>query len=207
MVILALFALSSCGKYVVSDVTVFHSLPEQIRQKSFNILPEQSQVGDPEFFAYSQMVRAGLLKSGMVEKDRNTADYSVIIQYKITPYENVSHYPIYGQTGTSGGITTGTINTYGNTATYSSTTSSIPTFGVVGSGVSVSTEYTRTLTINMVDNRAFDQSNDINIVYKGFVISQGSGGKLLEIIPSMVSAIFEEFPGPHSYTRNVRIKQ
>ena len=107
--------------------------------------------------------------------------------------------------------TTGTITSYGgNIASYSSTTTYTPdwssrlfpssditftpTYGIVGSGTKTTTEYARNLSILIVDNTMSSDSKP-HYVYKGIATSSGSTNQLAQIMPAMVSSVFEDFPG------------
>ena len=58
----------------------------------------------------------------------------------IRPYEGASSSSTYG-----------TIQNYGGYSTYSGTTTYTPTYGVVGTGVTSQTRYTRVFRLDMLD--------------------------------------------------------
>ena len=90
----------------------------------------------------------------MTEAPFNQAKYAIFMFYGIDDGKQVvSSYPIFGQTGTSSSYTTGTVTSYGNTATYRGTTNKTPTYGVVGSGASTDTVFKRYLNIDIIDIR------------------------------------------------------
>ena len=105
-----------------------------------------------------------------------------------------SSYPIIGQTGVEPCSTfDGTIQSYGCYWPW-------PTYGVVGTRVTSQTEYTRVLRLDIVDKQALAEGN-IKKLYEGKVVSNGSSNQLMKVLPTMVKALFEDFPGQSGSTR------
>jgi hypothetical protein len=128
----------------------------------------------------------------------------VFLAYSIdTGREVVSSYPIIGQTGVSSSSTYGTVQSYGSYGTYSGTTTYTPTYGVVGTGVTSQTEYMRVLRLDIVDKHALAEGN-IKKLYEGKVVSSGYSGQLVQVLPTMIKVLFEDFPGQNGSTRTSR---
>jgi hypothetical protein len=108
-----------------------------------------------------------------------------------------SSYPIIGQTGAT------TCPTFdGTPQSYRCSDSSPwPTYGVVGSRETRQTEYTRILRLDIVDKQALAEGN-IKKLYEGRVVSSGSSDQLAKVLPTMVKALFEDFPGQSGSTRS-----
>jgi hypothetical protein len=108
-----------------------------------------------------------------------------------------SSYPIIGQTGAT------TCPTFdGTPQSYRCSDSSPwPTYGVVGSRETRQTEYTRILRLDIVDKQALAEGN-IKKLYEGKVVSNGSSNQLMKVLPTMVKALFEDFPGQSGSTRS-----
>jgi len=100
-----------------------------------------------------------------------------------------SSYPIIGQTG---------VETCTSTSCLDS--SPWPTYGVVGTRETRQTEYTRVLRLDIVDKQALAEGN-IKKLYEGKVVSNGSSNQLMKVLPTMVKALFEDFPGQSGSTR------
>ena len=83
------------------------------------------------------------------------------------------------------------------------TTTYTPTYGVVGTGTTSYTRYTRYLSLDIIDKDSTLSEDKINRVYEAKVISSGSTSQLPEIVPVMIEALFEEFPGKSGSTRTV----
>ena len=60
--------------------------------------------------------------------------------------------------------------------------------------------YTRILKLDIVDKQALAQGN-IKKLYEGKVVSTGSNSQLATVLPTMVKALFEDFPGQSGSTR------
>ena len=133
------------------------------------------------------------------------ADVVMFFSYGIdSGKEVVSSYPIFGQTGTSSSYTSGTVTSYGNYATYSGTTYNTPTYGVVGSGVTSGTKYTRFLKVELLESPALAKG-DIKKVYEAKVVSSGSSNQVAVVLPTMIKALFEDFPGKSGSTRKTAL--
>jgi hypothetical protein len=92
------------------------------------------------------------------------------------------------------------VQSYGSYGTYSGNTTYTPTYGVVGSGVRSHTEYTRVFRLDIVEKQALAEGK-ITKLYEGKVVSSGSGSQLAQVLPTMVKALFEDFPGKSGSTR------
>jgi hypothetical protein len=62
------------------------------------------------------------------------------------------------------------------------------------------TEYTRVLRLDIVEKQALAEGN-IKKLYEGKVVSSGFSGQLVQVLPTMVKALFEDFPGQSGTTR------
>ena len=104
--------------------------------------------------------------------------------------------PIYGQTGGGTTYTSGTVSTYsGGYGSYSGTSYTMPTYGVVGSSTSSvqSTVYKRQLAIDIVEASSVDADNPSK-VYEGRLNSAGSCGAMTEVMDELIEALFIKFP-------------
>jgi hypothetical protein len=62
------------------------------------------------------------------------------------------------------------------------------------------TGYTRVLRLDIVDKQALAEGN-IKKLYEGKVVSSGFSDQLVKVLPEMVKALFEDFPGQSGSTR------
>jgi Domain of unknown function (DUF4136) len=192
--------LSGCT-YLRSQVAVFHQLPKDFSGSTYAMIPFKEQQVSLEHKAYEEGVRQELNAKGFRETPVDQAQIVVFLAYGIdTGKEVVSSYPIIGQTGVSSSSTYGTIQSYGGYSTYPGTTTYTPTYGVVGTGVTSQTQYTRVFRLDMLDKQAL-AAGTVKKLYEGKVVSRGSSSQLAEVLPTMVKALFENFPGQNGSTR------
>lgn len=201
--IVLIASLATACSTVRSHISVFHELDAGVAGTTYALVPFKEQEGSLEYKTYEQAVKQELNAKGFRETPLEQAKVIVFISYGIdTGKQVVTSYPIYGQTGVSSSHTYGTVQSYGNYGTYSGTTTYTPTYGVVGTGVGSRTEYTRFLKLDMLDNAAAKEQK-IKKLYEAKVISSGRSGQLSAVLPTMIKALFEEFPGKSGSTRTV----
>lgn len=197
-IISILLVSGGCLSTVQSSVARFHQLPQQGTAHTFIFIPNKEQRGSLEYASYCTLITAKLSAYGwrQNEKADSPSDYLIALNYGINDGKNVSgSIPIIGQTG--GGTTQsyGTVRTnYGQTASYSGTTTTPVTIGQVGSIPFSSREYDRLLVLSIID-REKSHGEDIVKVFEARVQSSGSSGEISLIMPIMIEALFKHFPG------------
>jgi Domain of unknown function (DUF4136) len=191
--IFLLGALSGCA-LLRSQVAVLHHLPKDLSGTAYVMIPFKEQEGSLQHKAYEEVVRQELNAKGFRETTVDQAQTVVVFAYGIdTGRGVVSSYPIIGQTEASTCSTfDGTIQSYGCSAW--------PTYGVVGTRETSQTEYKRVLRIDIVEKQALAEGN-IKKLYEGRVVSSGFSDQLDKVLPKMVKALFEDFPGQSGSTK------
>jgi hypothetical protein len=180
--------LSGCA-LLRSQVAVLHQLPEDLSGTTYVMIPFKEQEGRLEHKAYEEAMRQELNAKGFRETTVDQAQTVVFFAYGIdTGRGVVSSYPIIGQTGA--GTCDGT----------PPSCDPWPTYGVVGTRETSQTEYTRVLRLDIVDKQALAEGN-IKKLYEGKVVSSGFSDQLAKVLPEMVKALFEDFPGQSGSTR------
>lgn len=199
--------LVGCAQLIRSQISIFHELPRGATP-TYAFLQFKEQEGSLEHKTYENHIRQQLVAKGYREVPLENAEVVVFIQYGIdTGRQIVYSYPIIGQTGVTSSYTTGTIQSYGGGyATYSGSTFHTPVYGVVGAGTRSRTEYSRFVRLDLVDRAALSGGN-IKRVYEGRVTSQGSSGQLSAVMPAMVRALFEDFPGKSESIRTITLSR
>jgi hypothetical protein len=181
--------LSGCA-LLRSQVAVVHQLPKDLSGTTYVMIPFKEQEGRLEHKAYEETVRQELNAKGFRETTVDQAQTVVFFAYGLDKGRAVdSSYPIIGQTG---------VETCTSTSCLDS--SPWPTYGVVGTRETRQTEYTRVLRLDIVDKQALAEGN-IKKLYEGKVVSNGSSNQLMKVLPTMVKALFEDFPGQSGSTR------
>jgi len=201
--IVFLASLASACTTVRSHISVFHELDAGVAGTTYALVPFKEQEGSLEHKTYEQAVKQELNAKGFKEVPLEQAKVVVFISYGIdTGKQVVTSYPIFGQTGVSSSQTYGTVQSYGSYGTNSGTTTYTPTYGVVGSGVGSRTEYMRFLKLDILDKAAATEQK-IKKLYEAKVVSSGRSGQLAVVLPTMIKALFEDFPGKSGSTRTV----
>lgn len=107
--------------------------------------------------------------------------------------------PVFGQTGGGTTYSSGSVFGAGGSATYSGSSYSPPTYGVVGSQTDSEVVFTRTLRIGMSEAKSGRK------VFETTVTSVGSSGTFAAVGGCLIAAAFQDFPGENgkTYTREV----
>ncbi len=190
---------------VQSQVAVFHELPPTLAGKKYAFQALKDQASSLEYRSYAQRVREELNKRGMIEVPVQDSEVVVALLYFVDQGKEVTYsVPVYGQTGVSSSNTFGTVQTFGGMGTYSGTTTYTPTYGVVGSSTASATMYTRVLVLHMIDTKAL-ANKEFKKMYEAKVVSRGKSGSLPAVLPSMIKALFEDFPGRSGKVRTTTV--
>ena len=152
-----------------------------------------------EFGRYRSKFEQKFIAVGFSIAPAETANYIAFVSYGVdtgTSVTSLVSTPIYGQTGGGTTYTSGTVSTYsGGYGSYSGTSYTMPTYGVVGSSTSSvqSTVYKRQLAIDIVEASSVDADNPSK-VYEGRLNSAGSCGAMTEVMDELIEALFIKFP-------------
>ncbi len=186
LALLLTLALSACGPQpITSQVVRFHQLPP-IAGRTFSIQPWSGQVGNLEFESYADQVAARLQRLGMVPDTRNP-DYLVHLDYGVGPPQTSVRavpWPDYGWGGLGYGGW-GHRRHWGLGLGY--------TFGPRYDVYTI-TRYDRWLHMEILDGAAARRGRTVQ-VFEGRAISVGSSRALPDVMPYLVTALFEGFPG------------
>lgn len=195
--ILIITLLSGCAVATKYSVTV-DSINSQMSEskKAYTILSGLKGVvpTDLQFSEYAAYVERALSARGFTKAERiEEANVLIFLAYGIgDPQENVYTYavPVWGQTGTSSSNTHGTVNSFGNSASYSSTTTYTPTYGITGFMPMVGSNitYFRFLVLDAINYDEYKQSQKIVPLWQTIVTSTGSSGDLRSVLPVLVAA-------------------
>lgn len=197
---------SGCAQTVHSQVSSYSQLPRKRSELSYAIIPLADQRKDEAFASYEARVRAHLGAYGFVPEEFDRAEYIVAMAYVSDDRgDAISSYPIIGQTGSSSSRMSGTMHAYRNTTSYSTTTAHTPAYDVAAADAADSDELTSVLRLDIV-RRASIGRGHIEKVYEGEVLSASNGRELPEILPAMIEALFQGFPGTDGEVRHVASK-
>ncbi len=211
LALLGLASVAACqgfGPIYRSEVVVEHALPAAIQGETFTIRrSDESKPADAEFESYARLIAERLGEHGFHHAgDRiDGVDYLVLVDFEVFAVQTykvaipLAFQPIEGFID-EGGLIPDVVNEI-----------ALPRLafasgrGGVGSVPHLRTEYTRVLTIEIVDRRE-PEAEDGKGVYKAIVVSTGWTKELPRVIPHMIHALFEVFPGESRLTRIVDVR-
>ena len=199
-----LHGCTSLGVGVGATMSQFHELDP--RPRSFIVVPLPDQEQSLEFKAYAAVLSERLKEKGWKPADLKTAEVAVTLKYGIgTGRQSEYSYPILGAVPTGSTTTTGTVNTFGNNATFNARTTSQTTLGVVGAGVGTRTDYDRFVQMDMFSLPEYRSSQKYVAVYQGKLLSTGSIGDLSRVMPTLMAGLLEDFPGKSGGSRSTTL--
>ena len=195
--------LTGCAGFVQTSSTTFQGPNHEMRGKIIVMPIDKSQESSLEFSSVSNyLARKLAIKGYDTALSLDDAQFMAFITYGIdSGTTSVSSVPIYGQTGGGTSYTTGTVtNSYGRTGTYSGTTTTMPTYGMVGAVPVRSTEYKRRVNIDI-------WRRDVTPikVYELKGLSSGSCGNINAILFNIIDGMFLNFPGESGRSKTVNV--
>ena len=200
--------------FVIANISSFSELPKVLVGKSIHLLAHPEEKNDTlEWKSYRKIFESGFRKSGFTITELASADYVAFISYgidsgKIT--QDTVTTPVYGSTGGGNTYHSGTVSSYGGGyGSYSGTSYSMPTYGVVGSSTSIISGelFRRNIAIDIVDRKTLKSEKPVK-VYEGRVRSAGSCSQMNQVIDEIAEAFFQKFPngsGKVEITQNIII--
>jgi len=195
---------SGCASIRV-EVSVFHDLTSTVQSLKYAVVSVSDQEVSLEHKSYRDLVKTELNKRGHVEAPEVEADVHIFLFYGIDGgRQRVTSYPITGQTGTQYTYIPATPSPSGSFPTYrSGTTIATPTYGVVGTSTISETVFGGYLLLDMVDRAESLKEGKVKRIYEAKVIGIGPSGQAAVLVPAMINALFQDFPGKSGSTRRL----
>lgn len=191
--------LAGCATTLDTQVTSFHRLSDGLQGQRFVVAPTADQKDSLEFASYADLVRQALEGKGLVDADAATADLRVTLHYSVDGLASMAASGTRGYAGVglgSGGFSVGS-------------------FGIgigipIGSGADRPNEpgsYQRSLRVEIdrIGGAAVAPGAAGSRLYEARAISEGPSSALAPVMPAMVRAVFDDFPGPNGKTRVVSV--
>ncbi len=190
-------------RYVEVSSTTFHGTNHNERG-SISVQPiDSTQIGSLEFDSVRNYLLKKFEKSGYVNNNDSNSDFIAFVTYGIDTGKSISTtVPIYGQTGGGTSFTSGTVSSGGRVGTYSGTTTSMPTYGVIGGIPINSTEYKRAVNIDVYRKKSVENPQK---VYELKAVSEGSCGNIYGVLNEIFDGMFLNFPGISGQSKKVTV--
>lgn len=197
---IACFVAGCATPGIQSQVSVFHKLADVQTRGKVSVVPMRREIDGLEFASYEERVSTALRAKGFeVGPVDSQTRYAAFLDYGIDEGQIVTatrSVPQIGVTGYSGATTTGTVSTYGNTATVNASTVNTPTYGVTGyrtvtDSARVFARFVRLQIVTITPDQKLGE-----VVYEGRVRSDGTCGNLAVVMPTFLDVLLSDFPGP-----------
>lgn len=188
---LVIVLLVGCGTTrLQGSVTRFHMLDES--PKTFAIFPLEDQQESLEFRTYARNLSNDLTAKGWREELAERADVAIFLEYAIGGKTETRSYPIFKQVPFGSAITTGTISSSGQ---IQATTTQATTMAVAGTGTYTDTVFVREVSLKMFSLPVWRATKKMEPVYEGTINSTGTTGQLPVVMPTLIRALLQDFPG------------
>ena len=191
------FALAACAspKYVVSDVTRHHSLPRAPSGETFVVVASDDEQDESlAFDAYAAVIEQQLSKLGLRTFGGGQSSPDMVVTLK---------WSIEGPSPDVKSTSTGFGYGFGHGNRHSS-------FGYGYGFPSESRTKTRQMFVRRVELAIYDgdtyNGENPTRLFEGTAVSAGTNGQIDPVMPYILQAIFEQFPGASGATRTVRIE-
>jgi hypothetical protein len=187
-----LLAVGGCAATIPAQVTTFHELAasDSLAGRRFAFVPTAEQRGSLEYASYADRVRSALLRHSLVEAPSGSpTDFAVGLRYSTVPAVAAAWRDGHGSVGV--GVSGGGFS-----------------FGGLGVGVGVgipigggraATTYRHEFAVEI------DRTAPAARVFEGRAIAESDSSSIATVVPALVAALFESFPGPSGATRNVEV--
>jgi hypothetical protein len=195
---LAVVALAACEspRYVVSDISRFHTLPPSASGATFVIATVNADQGQSlAFHQYADQVTAKLVGMGLKPFDGPTAaaDYVVTLRYDVR--------------GPTPDIQSRTTNWSVGAGFYGRHSAFWGAWDDPGweSYTDTRQMYLRRVELDMYRGSTYNTPN-AQRVFEGRAISEGQNGQIEPVMPYILDALFKNFPGRSGETQRVSIE-
>lgn len=187
--VLMLGMLSACGvRTITSDVTRFHLMPPMAGGSIAIVAKDEHKAGSIEFARYVDFVWRGLSRFGYQRAGEGPPDYIVLVDY----FQRPVAIPDDGERGRM------SVGVGGGSSGHTSVGVGIGTSFDMGGGRRHVAA--RTFILELESRETGKR------LFEGRVKSQGPAENFAEVMPYMIDALFQEFPGNSGETVTVEVK-
>ncbi|MDB5770413.1 MAG: hypothetical protein JWM42_787 [Burkholderia sp.] len=185
--------LSGCASTIKNQVTTFHEWPNYVQDKTYVFERTREQDNDLEYRNYENLVRGELRRLGFEEASNlRPARLKASLGYSIRARDVRVSYPVVMDPYLYGPSWRGYYGPF-----YDPFWFGPPIVERREESYQLFTRQLRFTLANMSDGKK---------VYDSTVVSEGTNGALAKVMPYMVRAAFEDFPGRSGVPRVVELK-
>lgn len=208
LIVLIAASLQACApiekREIHTNATVFHGEGHEVRGTIIALPIDKTQEDSLQFKTLSNYVLGQLSRYGYAPANSvSDSQYLVFMTYGINNGQTErTSVPIFGQTGGGTTYTSGVVHGTNGLATYSGTSRTMPTYGVVGAVPVDTTTFKREVNIDIYKKNGKDKSVK---VYEMRAISSGSCGDINAVIYKIIDSMFTSFPGVNGQSNLVKL--
>lgn len=204
--LIAVVALAGCStsKYVVSDITRFHAIGEAPQGKTFAIVAlDEDQESSFAFRQFGDLINQRLSDLGMRQytggNGPTAADYVVTLRYAVSgPSADVrTRWSGFGRMSFGYG--------YGPWGRGPFGAWGYDPFWDDRYDIDTRQLFTRRVEVNLYRGATY-QSDKKDRVFEGRAVSSGQNPQIEPVMPYILDAIFQDFPGRSGETRTVSVQ-
>lgn len=196
VVLASALLVTACASTLSARVTSYQQWPGNVQGQTYRIVAADAQRNNLEFQTFSDMVRAAMGPTGLVEAHAGAAprfDVSIIYDNPVSQAWVQRYNDPYIADGW-GGFGPAWGGYYGGYGGWGGGIYVMPS--VVNVPVEV---YKNSLTVIIKDNQ-----NHGAEVYRSTAVNMSSGDNLTVVMPYLAQAVFDNFPGNNGQVREVR---
>ena len=187
--LIGVLILASCASSIKNNVTRFHKLPPPSGQTIEVIAMDPTLQQSIEFGSYAEMIGNKLGTVGYNPPTGDATHYIAEISYTIVPLNDTvieNRSPVSVGVGMgSGGYRRGTSVGVGISSSFGSSNNTA--------------QYISALSMNIIDLSTGER------LYEGHVESINRNQNLAQIMPFMIEALFQDFPGENGSSNTVKV--
>ena len=206
LVVLIVLLLGGCAepRRIVTTSTPFHG-PNHAERGTITVQPiDKNQQGSLEFNSVAEYLLNKFREKGYVPlAPSESSTYVAYITYGIDNGKTTSSaVPVFGQTGGGTTYSSGTVSSGTRMGTYSGTSTTMPTYGMVGAIPYDVTTYKRLVNIDIYNVSFATQPIK---VYEVRAQSTGSCGNINMVLFKIIDGVFLNFPGTNGDTKKMEV--
>lgn len=195
-----MLALAGCAASVPTEVTTFHQLPPkpELGGRSFAMMTDPAQRDSLEHASYADAVRRALVRQGLVEAPaERVADYAVNVRYSTA---ETAAYQRRGGSSVGVGVSGGGFSLGGLGIGIGI---GIP---IGGGGQRTTLTYRHELDVDLNTWGAASGGQPGVRVFEGRAVAENETEAIASVMPALVEALFDDFPGANGRTRTVEVR-
>lgn len=190
---------------VEARVSTYHRM-SSIAGETFAIVPTEEQRNSLEWDSVAAKLSEEMSNAGAMPAPPESAKLLVSFVYFMGAQGvKTINLPMIGQTGVSSATTTGTIRTNAYGSSYSGRTTYTPSIGVTGFVPMQVAQNERILRVVIMDGQEY-ANGGTKPLYEGKVSSIGRCDSVAVVVPYMIEALFQSFPGESGQGKLVKLK-